>query len=206
MTSRYTLLLLKTDSELTVFQDSPHHLQQTFLNQLISRCVLRVESHDNSDLAVFSLQKALGKDVHQDIRHWLDRLQGAVYRVSRRPLHPLLSSFNRRDLAQRTVELLRRELDNVKAPNDIRYQQAPIPPTMIQLTSEQEQQLWDLGVGINPSVNKRAPGAIHLPQKEVDWIIEKAREHPSFQPTIHGVDMSQVCSVRPLLDLTSNIF
>jgi len=159
--------------------------------------VLRLESHNNSDLAVYNLQKALGEDVHQGIRHWLDRLQGAVYRVSQRPLHPLLSSFTRRDLAQRTVELLQRELNNVKVPNDIRYQQAPIPPTMIQLTGEQEQQLWDLGVGINPSVNKRALGAIHLPQKEVDWIIEKAREHPSFQPKFYGVDMSQVCSVRP---------
>lgn len=81
MTSRYTLLLTKTDPELTV-QDSPYHLQQTFLNQLISRCVLRLESHGNSDWAVFSLQNALGEDVHQDIGHWLDRLQGAVYRVS----------------------------------------------------------------------------------------------------------------------------
>ena len=48
------------------------------------------------------------------------------------------------------MELLQRELNNAKAPNDIRYQRAPIPPTMIQLTGEQEQQLWDLGVGINP--------------------------------------------------------
>ena len=191
---------METDSELSVFQDSPHHLQQTFLNQLISRCVLRLESHNNFDLAVYNLQKALGEDVHQGISHWLHRLQGAVYRVSERPLHPLLSSFTRRDLAQRTVELLQRELDNAKAPNDIRYQRAPIPPTMIQLTGEQEQQLWDLGVGLNPSVKKRVLGTTDLPQKEVDWIIEKAREHPSFQPKPCEVDMSQVCSVRQLFD------
>ena len=182
------------------------YIAQTFLNQLISRCVLRLESHNNSDLAVYNLQKALGEDVHQDIRHWLDRLHGVVYRVSQRPLHPLLSSFTRRDLAQRTMELLQRELDNVKAPNDIRYQQAPIPPTMIQLTGEQEQQLWDLGVGINPSVKKRELGTTDLAQKEVDWIIEKAREHPSFQPKFCEVDMSQVCSVRQLFDHIWNIF
>lgn len=168
--------------------------------------MLRLESHNNAELAVYNLQKALGEDVHQGIRHWLDRLQAAVYRVSQRPLHPLLSSFTRRDLAQRTVQLLQRELNNVRVPNDIRYRQAPIPPAMIQLTGEQEQQLWDLAVGINPSVVKRALGAIHLPQKEVDWIIEKAREHPSFQPKFDGVDMSQVCSVRPLFDHALNIF
>ena len=156
-------------------------------------------------MAVFSLQVVLGEDVHQDIHHWLDRLQGAVYRVLQQPLHPLLSLFNRRDLAQRTVELLHRELDNIKARNDIRYQQASIPPTKMQLTSEQEQQLWDLCAGIDPSVRKRAPGAM-LPQKKIDWIIEKAREHPSFVPKLHGVDMSQVCSVRPLFDRISNIF
>ena len=117
-TLRYTLLLMETDSEMTVFQDSPHHLQQTFLNQLVSRCVLRLESHNNYDLAVYNLQKTLDEDVHQDISHWLHRLQGAVYRVSERPLHPLLSSFTRRDLAQRTVERLQREFNNAKAPND----------------------------------------------------------------------------------------
>lgn len=122
------------------------------------------------------------------------------YRVSQRPLQLLLSSFTRRDLAQRTVELLQRELDNVKAHNDIRYQQAPILPTMIQLTGEPEQQLWDLGVRINPSVNKRVLGAIQLPAKEVDWIIEKVREHPFFQTRFSGVDLSQICSVRLLLN------
>ena len=167
---------------------------------------MRLESHGGSDSAVFSLQNALGEDVHQDIGHWFDRLQGAVHRVSQWPLHPLLSSFNRRDLAQRTVQLLQRELDNLKTPNDIRYQQASFPPTMIQLTSEQEQQLWDLGIGINPFVKKRAPDAIHLPQKMVDLIIEEAREHPHLQPKVDGVDMSKVCSVRALFNRISKYF
>lgn len=167
---------------------------------------MRLESHDDPVSAVYSLQKALGEDVHQDIRPWFTRLQGLVYRVLQQPLHPLLSSFNRWDLAQRTVEILQRELDSVKAPNDIRYQQAPNVPTMIQLTIEQEQQLWDLGVGIDPSLDKRAPVPIQIPQKEVDWIIEKAREHQPFLPKVYEVDTSKVCRVRPLFDRVSNIF
>ncbi len=36
--------------------------------------------------------------------------------------------------------------------------------------------------------NKRALGAIYLPQNEVDWIIKKAGEHLSLEPKIHKVD------------------
>ena len=36
-------------------------------------------------------------------------------------------------------------------------------------------------VGINPFANKRALGAIYLPQNEVDWITEKAGEPSSFE-------------------------
>lgn len=66
--NNWTCVLLSTGLVFSI-RTHPHHLQQTFLNQLISRCVLRLESHNNSDLAVYNLQKALGEDVHQDISH-----------------------------------------------------------------------------------------------------------------------------------------